>query len=487
MGETISVVVMDSSNNKVTDSPSGSQVEQIMQSAHKRTFSAGGQKGYFVSVEDLAYLEKVTKERKDMKNHVLLADDQVERLAVLTAELKSQNSKSEQKLKNLQDHLDDTYTKLQRAEAERGTAKAAATKALENKKALKDELLASKREWDGHVKRLESAAATSDLSDPVDLKTIGDELVIARNHAKDAQAELERLNKEISVKNTTVSSIVRQKEALQASYDEAMSNYNTIHEAWKNAQQSTPPPEVINVLANIKLDASVQKLIGAKSYAWLEKLKEVPAANIRDTTFHLLGAARDSSNKQVSKLTALLQKVFEWVKTHSNKMRDNLKPWLDTIARDIALGKVRTMAFYRIELEKLVADFKSVNDKAVAVLKQKGEKESFTTNASSWIKVLFYYRPKRYFAKSVGFIKTTFSKTMKSLKKVLSGIASYFTSTKSNVVAEEKVIEDAHEFDVSSIPSSKKVVVPEAPKLPKPKTKIQLMSEKAFGKQPSLH
>nr|QUE49154.1 MAG: hypothetical protein [Sclerotinia sclerotiorum fusarivirus 2] len=488
---------MEKSNSKVQETPSGSRVEQIMESAHKRSFSAGGQKGFFVGTDDLAYLEKLAIERKDMKNHVLLTDDEVARLREETAKLKHADSLANQRMQELQNQIDATFQKLERAESERATAKSEADQARENKKAMKDELIASKAEWEQHVKRLENLVVSKDLSDPVDLKTTKDELTIARRNVKSAQTELERLNREVTVANEAVSNLTRLSENLKSQYDESMSNYDTIHAAWKAAQKANPPPEVINVLANIKLDSSVKKLVGEKSYEWLEKLKEVPAVNVRDTTFHLLGAARESSNKQVSKLTALLQWVFDWVKKNSNKVRLQLKPWLDTIAKDIATGKVRTMAFYREELEKLVVEFKATKAKAVKQLESAGKTASFTTDAVSWIKVLFYYRPKRYFAKGVGFVKAGLSKTMKSIKKVLSGIASYFSFTNGHKkLSDEQVESEIHMFDAEVLEKDLDVgegrapppsrpqspAPPPPPPPPKGKTKIQLMAERTFGK-----
>lgn len=500
LGETALAVVMESINNKVTTNESGSQVDRILESAHKRFFTAGGDQGFFVDKRDFAYLEEVLLKGKDMRNHVLLADTELVRLKEDLSALHAANDLSEKKLKDMQEHLDSSYGKLQRAESERAKALEDAKSAREEKKRFKDELVKSKAEWEAHVKRLEFQTISSDLSDPVDLKTVKDELVIARRHVKDAQAELERLNSNVSKANESATHLTREKEFLQKAYDDSVKQYNAINSAWESAQALAPEPEVVDTLARIKLDESVKKLIGAKSFDWLSKLQQVPTANVRDTTFHLLGAARDSSNKQVSKLTALLQKVFEWVKEHSNKMRDKLKPWLDTIASDIASGKVRTMAFYRSELEKLVADFKVVQHKAATKLNQKVEEVSFMTNASSWVKVLFYYRPKRYFSKGVGFVKSVTGKFMKSLKSVLSGIASYFNSSKKVGGTIQPVtggrptvsFDEASEYDVNEmkhvepIPESEPQFPPPPPPPPAPKPSqsfVRAMSEKAFGKQ----
>ncbi|QJT73718.1 hypothetical protein [Botrytis cinerea fusarivirus 5] len=491
---------MESINNKVTSNDSSSRVERIMESAHKRFFTAGGAQGFFVDKGDFAYLEEVLSKGKDMRNHVTLADSELARLRESLTSLHAANDLSEKKLKDMQEHLDSSYGKLQRAESERAKALADANAARDEKKRLKDELVKSKAEWEDHVKRLEFQTVASDLSDPVDLKTVKDELTIARRHVKEAQSELERLNTNVSKSNQSVTILTREKEFLQKAYDDSVKQYNTINAAWESAQALSPEPEVVDTLARIKLDEGVKKLIGAKSFDWLTKLQQVPTANVRDTTFHLLGAARESSNKQVSKLTALLQKVFEWVKEHSNKMRDKLKPWLDTIAKDIASGKVKTMAFYRSELEKLVADFKVVQEKAATKLNQKVEEVSFMTNASSWVKVLFYYRPKRYFSKGVGFVKSTFGKCMKSLKSVLSGIASYFNSSKKNRGSAAQPprqgpsvsFDDASEYDADSMIHVEPIpevephtpTPPPPPPAPKPSGSfVRAMSEKAFGKQ----
>ncbi|QKN22709.1 hypothetical protein [Erysiphe necator associated fusarivirus 3] len=491
---------MESINNKVKTNESSSQVERILESAHKRFFTAGGSQGFFVDKEDFAYLEEVLSKGKDMRNHVILADDELSRLKGELSNLRSANDLSEKKLKDMQEHLDSSYGKLQRAESDRAKALSEANAARDEKKRSKDELLKSKSEWQEHVKRLEFQTVASDLSDPVDLKTVKDELTIARRHVKEAQSELERLNTNVSTANESVTNITREKEFLQKAYDDSVKQYNVINAAWESAQKLSPDPEVVDTLARIKLDANVKKLIGEKSFDWLSKLQQIPSTNVRDTTFHLLGAARESSNKQVSKLTALLQKVFEWVKEHSNKMREKLTPWLDTIAQDIATGKVRTMAFYRAELEKLVADFKVVQKKAAEKLDKKVEDVSFMTNASSWVKVLFYYRPKRYFTKGVGFVKTSTTKFMKTLRNVLSSIASYFGSSKKKVAMSDSTdsgkvhvtVDEAAEFDAISMTNlepipeddSPKVPPPPPPPAPKPSGSfVKAMSEKAFGKQ----
>lgn len=106
--------------------------------------------------------------------------------------------------------------------------------------------------------------------------------------------------------------------------------------------------------ANFAISDEVKKFLGHYSSAALEGFFTADTGDTREKAYNLMLVAKKSSNDKVSKLYSILQKVFEWVKTHSMKVRNRVKPWLDLVANDLATKRIRTLEFYRMELEKLI-------------------------------------------------------------------------------------------------------------------------------------
>jgi len=384
----------------------------IIDSVKRTPVTVGGKKGCFINSDDLKAVEHRLDDYKKLRAENNISLDELEKVEADVGKLKAENAAA-MKLKADNSALfESLHSRQAELTAEIVDLRAQHKSAVEARNSEKADLTKTLKEWQAYATTLKAKLAQGEDMPGSDVQVkLSVELEEARGTVKQAQLDLEKNNAAVTAANNAQAVKEAELSRIRHEHSAVASRVKELEAAFAAVERKVPPGEVHSLLADIKLDETVRKIVGAAAFKWLQDLQAISESDIRGSTFLLLRAARDSSNKKVSKLSALLQQLLDWIKTQSNKVRARAKPWLEMISRDIAAGKVQSVMFYREQLEKLVADHSFSKNKWK---KETGKKPEYQTSTlediALWCQVLLINRPKRYFRSGVGWVRAKLSR-----------------------------------------------------------------------------
>jgi len=322
--------------------------------------TARGQSGYFVEKHGLKVIEDLLRKYSTEPN----ADPtQVEAMANRLHDLKGHNDEAHSQLRQYKADLANTKEELADARRQLDINKKMTTKYGQDKGTIEamKAMLNSKQLELGKAK-VTSKAAMKDDDPDVHSEAIAiedklrqqvadysDQLASAKHKASERVTEFERLRTEV---NRLVAS--------EASLYKQVSAYQSMSASALSGAKVDVPFYTINA-------PMVKLLIGQKGIEWLSKLDYQSRLNLRDYAHHLMGAA--NSSKATRGIADLLKIVANWLKSKAYAARERVRPWLALIEKDLAAGVVNTIAFYRDELRKIVADFEQYKEQTNARFK----------------------------------------------------------------------------------------------------------------------
>jgi len=400
MKKGFSLYAMSKSSNTQQHKASFS-AKDIISNLATTPVTAGGKDGYFVKSSSLNSIkEQIHSLESDLSQD---ATEQITQLRNSLAEALDNNSKMSMR-------LEDTEKKFSAVESDLKAAKAAhAAKDDELKvfkvkfDADKQESVQSLEEWKAYCTNLESQIRSNSISDPSELQALKDDLRDAKSKVSSANKDLTELNKTLRQKEDALKDSNSRVLSLTADSSALSARLAALNDAHLKSGDVTMPDSVKTMLTTIDLNDTTRKFLGDKAFNWLVKLQSTPAIDVRNTTYNLLLVSRNSANKSVSKLTWLLQKLFDWIKTAALKSKKAVQPWLQSLAKDIASGKVKAISVYREELQKIVTEVNFQKEKKNrATGKEDDAPLNWWDTISTYAYVLVLSRPKSYFKIGVG-------------------------------------------------------------------------------------
>lgn len=110
---------------------------------------------------------------------------------------------------------------------------------------------------------------------------------------------------------------------------------------------------------------ALKLLLGDRGLGWIKKAAEAHEAEVREKLYSMIQATKGHKNNRViSGILSLLEFAFDWVKHQTFKTRMAIQPWVIMIESDLRSGFFKSLAFYRIELEKLIGQIKTKTKQA---------------------------------------------------------------------------------------------------------------------------
>lgn len=415
-------------------------VKDLLKNVERTPITMGNSKGHFIRESDLSKLaKKIESYRAD--SHEL--DDVSQALDNAESELKSMKKENE-RLETLNENLKklaiEEEAKSIKLQSELSLLNKEKHSAIDKRNKEKEELVANLNQWKKYANDLKEQMTMGEQMLDSDIqKTLESELESARDNVKQAQKGLEDNNK-------LVAKATRNEELKAAELARVTADFQAMKSRWEDSaaiisalKVDKPPWQATSFLASIKIDPQVAKYMGPKAMEWFKQLEQVAPEKIRDGVFALVQTTRSSKDKRISKLSWLLQELFDWIKTVGYKVRSLVKPWLDMIIADIATGKVKTVMFYRESLEAIVKDHKFENK----AYKQKhkmneNDKLPFIENVAIWAKVLLINKPKRAFKRGVGWFSTAGLSIRRIYSSVKDFLVRVFRPTDPHIITDVK-------------------------------------------------
>jgi len=302
-------------------------------------------------------------------------------------------------------------------------------------------------------------------------------LVDAKSKVTSSNKAINDLNKSLKKKEEDLKSANSRMLALQADSTALSGRLASLNSAHLSAEDVVVPDSIKTMLTTLDLNESTRKYLGDKAFNWLTKLHTTSVIDVRNTTYNLLLVSRNSANKSVSKLTWLLQLLFDWIKTATVKSKKAVQPWLQALAKDIASGKVKAISVYREQLQEIV---KEVNFMKAKKNIEKGEEHDTPLNwwdtISAYTYVLLLSRPKSYFKMGVGKVAAGVGYIAGYAKKAFTWLTGKFTYNKRRADLEN----EAQEFSEETNPLLNKVKTPPV----SAKSSFMDMGRKLFERPP---
>lgn len=230
-------------------------------------------------------------------------------------------------------------------------------------------------------------------------------------HSELAQERSNRKNEEMSI------SSLREKIALLEAERQKAAQLAKHMESNSYASAVKAGPNNQSLLLNEK---ALIAMLGEKAVAFLRLGDVAVVDNVRDKTFNLMLAAKNSSSNRVKSLAPLLTKLFEWLKTAGKRASLRVKKWVEVVYADIINLRVQTVEHYKQVLEELKLDIQF-------------EVEQFRTKER---KEMPNYR--KNFKFSTGFIRKFLLGTRKSptlLGKARIGLLATFHSVRKSITS----------------------------------------------------
>jgi uncharacterized protein YqfB (UPF0267 family) len=301
------------------------------------------------------------------------------------------------------------------------------------------------------VKDLTQQVKNSSLSDPSDLVTMKSDLDKSRAEVTQCNNELQKLNAIKAGHAKRIQEYERNLAQVKADLEANRIRAESLEDDKKRALLRTDLRLKENTHVVVSQDLS--KFLGQKAADWFKQALS-PAADTREKAYTLMLTIKKSSNKRVSFLGKLIQKVFDLVRNLSSRARKVLDPWLDILIADINSMQIRAIGVYRRQLEDIISEHKLITlAKKVASdekAKEKGDtppmgdyKPSFWEEILIWGELLLVRRPKRY-SRSLGHkILNTLRVATGHLRKGWNMVLGFFqTSTNPSSSYEEYDVPD---------------------------------------------
>jgi hypothetical protein len=387
-------------SNTDTVATLGHRTLNSIESIRKHTVTVGGKKGYFVDPERLARLEERAKILCEKPDETSVDQSTLVKMMAEINTLRTDNERAinalsivnadKAKLSGDVASMNESLTAMKHQAAKQASEMNSERDFLREKLKLAQANLASAKQ------NVRSA----------DIDLNNSPMESYKNSIEEYRLEIEGLNKRLNGMNSVNASnsakikayeadLISAKHALSLANQSQQSLKTALNEASGSKLTSTMPIDGLPAGAKIVLDPSVKKLLGNKAVSWLEQAIAVPATDVRDKAFHLMLVAKSSSNKRFESLHKLLTQVVTWIKTQSVKARAKLAPWLKMIEDDLRAGKVKTVMFYREQLESIVKLHKEA--KEIKSLKKGYEyKLTWWDEVKIWSQILLVNRPRKY-------------------------------------------------------------------------------------------
>lgn len=248
-----------------------------------------------------------------------------------------------------------------------------------------------------------------------------DEYNAAVSKQKEAAAEVTRLN-------NALAEINKESAQMAARNLELKNKLQSLEAAKKAAEEKAKlakPKSFAEVASEGVIskkpieNKTVKKLFGDKGLEWLSAAEQAVKEDIRERAYNLMLAAKSSTDKKVRSLHELLAIVFQWCKMHARKLHRKIAKWVDMVEADMRSGMLKSIAYYRQELEKVIGEIKQERANLEA---QKPESSNAIKEAQAWARVLTHRtkRGAKRVYKSVTPV-SWFKSVLSSLKRVVPG------------------------------------------------------------------
>lgn len=162
------------------------------------------------------------------------------------------------------------------------------------------------------------------------VKAIQKKLEANNNLKSAAQAEVNKLHKEVKARELELESEKAKVTEMKVAIEQA---------------ENKGKPLVIS--------KAMRALLGESASHTLESWSSTASEDVKERAYIGMKALTRHKNKLLSAIGRLFEKVFQWCKTQGIRARKALKPWMDMVIEDIASAKLRAISFYRDELKKL--------------------------------------------------------------------------------------------------------------------------------------
>lgn len=383
-------------------------LEEILGKISKETVTVSGHKGYFVGRSDLERLKVRAQALKDLEFPTFDEQGQIAKLDKAILELESENDKSSRMLENFKASLGASKDELAAKSAEVDSLKAQIQAKSNEHKTESESLKKSLNDWTAYAKSLKGQIAKgSAMPGSEEEKTLQEELKATNASISSLQADLHAVKSEREKAqdslNTALKDLVSAKAAVKLNHERV----GGLEAALAKANAQVPITEVKSILQGIKLDSNLEKMVGKRAFEWLQKLQSSAEEGLKSDLYKIVVATKVSSNKQVSKLSWLLEQLLQWAKTVSYRSREIIRPWLNSLMNDIYSGKIKTMEYYAKTLESVVKEHKFQKEK-------RNKSKGLLLNADVplwesgliWARILLINRPKSLFKRGLGWVAT---------------------------------------------------------------------------------
>jgi len=137
----------------------------------------------------------------------------------------------------------------------------------------------------------------------------------------------------------------------------------------------------------LRLSPTIEKLLGKDACLILSKWHTTAYDDVKERAYVGMTALQGHHNKLLASMAKLFKQIWQWAKTQSYNARKALLPWFQMILEDLNAGKIRTVRFYRNELEKLILIVKEKKEQRKQQAHQAGESPPTDT----WFSDLWFY------------------------------------------------------------------------------------------------